>query len=297
MPAFIDTHAHYFDRKYASLVEEALVAEGTAAPTREAALAGADTLLSSPDFLSVTRAVINVGTNLENSRVAVEQAGKYPFMAAAVGIHPEDAQGLPDGTPLDPEATLAALRAWVSDPQRRRDDKIVAIGEIGFDYYWQPMDKDLQRAFFEGQLQIAAETGLPVIVHDRDAHGDSFEAVLKYPTVRGVFHAYGGSAEMARELTRRGWYVGFGGVATFKNAERVRSVVASVDITKLLLETDCPYMAPVPFRGKINHSGLIPHVVEVIAPLHGLTPEELAEITSRNAEALFGLSRVLGNIS
>ena len=275
MPRFIDTHAHYFDRKFATL-------DG-----------GAEALLASPDFRSVTRAIINVGTNLQNSQTAVDMAGKYPFMAAAVGIHPEDAQGLPDSTPLDPEATLAALHAWVSDPARRRADKIVAIGEIGFDYYWQPMDKELQRAFFEGQMQIAAETGLPVIIHDRDAHGDSFETVLKYPTVRGVFHAYGGSAEMARELTKRGWYIGFGGVATFKNAERVRSVVASVDITKLLLETDCPYMAPVPFRGQINHSGLISHIAEVIAPLHGLTADELAEITNRNAEALFGLSEVL----
>jgi TatD DNase family protein len=215
-------------------------------------------------------------------------------MAAAVGIHPEDAQGLPDGTPLDPEKELSALRAWVSDPARRKVDKIVAIGEIGFDYHWQPMDKELQRAFFEGQMRIAADTGLPVIIHDREAHGDSFEVILKYPTVKGVFHAYGGSAEMARELTRRGWYIGFGGVATFKNAERVRAVVASVDLSKLLLETDCPYMAPVPFRGKINHSGLIPHIAEVIAPLHGLTVEELAEVTNRNAEELFCLSEVLG---
>lgn len=275
MPAYIDTHAHYFDRQFTTM-------DG-----------GADTLLTDPDFLSKVAAVINVGTNLQNSQTAVDMAGKYPYMAAAVGIHPEDAQGLPDGTPLDPEKELYALRAWVSDPERRKRDKIVAIGEIGYDYYWQPMDKDLQRAFFEGQLQIAAETGLPVIIHDRDAHGDSFETVLKYPTVRGVFHAYGGSAEMAKELTKRGWYIGFGGVATFKNAERVRSVVASVDITKLLLETDCPYMAPVPFRGKINHSGLIPYIAEVIAPLHGLTVEELAEVTSRNAEDLFGLAEVL----
>lgn len=289
MPRYTDTHAHYFDRKYAALSEG-----GADTPTREAALAGADTLLTDPDFLSKVAAVINVGTNLVNGRTAVDMAGKYPYMAAAVGIHPEDAQGLPAGTPLDPEKELAALRAWVSDPARRKQDKIIAIGEIGFDYYWQPMDKELQRAFFEGQMQIAAETGLPVIVHDRDAHGDSFETVLKYPTVKGVFHAYGGSAEMAKELTKRGWYIGFGGVATFKNAERVRSVVSSVDITKLLLETDCPYMAPVPFRGKINHSGLIPYIAEVIAPLHGLTVEELAEVTNRNAEALFGLSTVLG---
>ena len=286
MPRYTDTHAHYFDRKFDPNPHNF--------NDKFNKYGGADTLLTDPDFLSKVAAVINVGTNLQNSRTAVDMAGKYPYMAAAVGIHPEDAQGLPDGTPLDPEKELAALRAWVSDPARRKADKIVAIGEIGFDYHWQPMDKELQRAFFEGQMQIAADTGLPVIIHDREAHGDSFEVILKYPTVKGVFHAYGGSAEMARELTRRGWYIGFGGVATFKNAERVRAVVASVDLSKLLLETDCPYMAPVPFRGKINHSGLIPYIAEVIAPLHGLTVEELAEVTNRNAEELFGLSAVLG---
>ena len=285
MPRYTDTHAHYFDRKFDPNPHNF--------NDKFNKYGGADTLLTDPDFLSKVAAVINVGTNLQNSQTAVDMAGKYPYMAAAVGIHPEDAQGLPDGTPLDPETELAALRAWVSDPERRKRDKIVAIGEIGFDYHWQPMDKDLQRAFFEGQMQIAADTGLPVIIHDRDAHGDSFEVVLKYPTVKGVFHAYGGSAEMARELTKRGWYIGFGGVATFKNAERVRSVIASMDLSKLLLETDCPYMAPVPFRGKINHSALIPYIAEVIAPLHGLTVEELAEVTSRNAEELFGLSEVL----
>ena len=273
--SYIDTHAHYFDRKYGSL-------EG-----------GAEGILTSDDFRAVTRAVINVGTNLQNSHVAVEQAGKYPFMAAAVGIHPEDAQGLPDGTPLDPEAELAALRAWLVDPPARLRDKIVAIGEIGLDYYWEPMDKPLQKAFFEGQLAIAAELGLPVVIHDREAHGDCFDTVLRYPTVRGVFHGYSGSAEMAKELTRRGWYIAFGGASTFKNAQRVRSVVASVDVNRLLLETDCPYMAPVPHRGKINHSGLIPCIAEVIAPLHGMTVEELSDVTNRNAEELFGLSRVL----
>ena len=273
MPQFIDTHAHYFDRKFDTL-------DG-----------GADALLQSPEFLSVTRAVINAGTNLENSRRAIRQAVKYPFMVAAVGIHPEDAQGLPDGSPLDPVSTLATLRAWLSDADTRRRDKIVAIGEIGLDYYWTPMDKDLQKVFFEGQLELAAELDLPVLIHDREAHGDCFETVLKYPTVRGVFHGYSGSAEMARELTKRGWYIAFGGASTFKNADRVRSVVASVTPEKLLLETDCPYMAPVPHRGKINHSGLIPHIADVIAPLHGLTVEELATLTSNNAETLFGLSR------
>ena len=286
MPRYTDTHAHYFDRKFDPNPHNF--------NDKFNKYGGADTLLTDPDFLSKVAAVINVGTNLVNSQTAVDMAGKYPYMAAAVGIHPEDAQGLPDGTPLAPEKELAALRDWVSDPARRKADKIVAIGEIGFDYHWQPMDKELQRAFFEGQMRIAADTGLPVIIHDREAHGDSFEVILKYPTVKGVFHAYGGSAEMARELTRRGWYIGFGGVATFKNAERVRSVVASVDLSKLLLETDCPYMAPVPFRGKINHSGLIPYIAEGIAPLHGLTVDELAEVTGRNAEELFGLSAILG---
>ena len=285
MPRYTDTHAHYFDRKFDPNPHNF--------NDKFNKYGGADTLLTDPDFLSKVAAVINVGTNLVNSRTAVDMAGKYPYMAAAVGIHPEDAQGLPDGTPLDPEKELSALRAWVSDPARRKQDKIVAIGEIGFDYYWQPMDKELQRAFFEGQLQIAAETGLPVIIHDRDAHGDSFETVLKYPTVRGVFHGYSGSAEMARELTRRGWYIAFGGASTFKNAQRVRSVAASVDVNRLLLETDCPYMAPVPHRGKLNHSGLIPCIAEVVAPLHGMTVEELADVTNRNAEALFGLAGVL----
>ena len=287
MPTFIDTHAHYFDRKYATL------AEGGDSATREVALIGADTLLSSPDFQSSVCGVINVGTNLENSRVAVEQAGKYPFMVAAVGIHPEDAQGLPDGTPLDPDTTLSALEAWVSDPARRKADKIVAIGETGLDYYWQPVNKELQRVFFEGQMEIARRTGLPVIIHDREAHGDSFETVLKYPEVRGVFHCYSGSAEMAKELVRRGWYVAFGGTATFPTANRVRDAVAAVPLSRLLLETDCPYMAPVPFRGRINHSGLIPHIAEVIAPLHGVSVEELAMAVNANAEELFGLSDVL----
>ena len=288
MPTFIDTHAHYFDRKYATL------AEGGDPSSREVALVGADTLLSSPDFQAVTRAVINVGTNLENSRVAVEQAGKYPFMAVAVGIHPEDAQGLPDGAPLDPDIALAALEAWVNDPARRKADKIVAIGETGLDYYWQPVNKDLQRVFFEGQMEIARRTGLPVIIHDREAHGDCFETVLKYPDVKGVFHCYSGSAEMAKELVRRGWYIAFGGTATFPTANRVREAVAAVPLSRLLLETDCPYMAPVPFRGKLNHSGLIPHIAEVIAPLHGVTVEALSETVNANAEALFGLSAVLG---
>lgn len=279
MPSFIDTHAHYFDRRFAEL-------EG-----------GADGLLyDDPNFRRSVRAIINVGTNPRTNRLAVEQAANHPRMVAAVGIHPEDAQGLPDGEALDPEDELLGLRAYLSDPVARKEDKLVAIGEIGLDYHWEPMDKRLQMAFFDGQLQLARDLDLPVIIHDREAHGDCFDTVLRYPTVRGVFHGYSGSAEMARELTRRGWYIAFGGAATFKNATRVRDVVASVDPNYLLLETDCPYMAPVPYRGKINHSGYLPAVADVVAPLLGMTVEQLADKTTENAEKLFSLSRFVPNL-
>ncbi len=271
MPRFTDTHAHYFDRRFFEL-------EG-----------GLDALLGGYDFRSVTRAVINVGTNPRTNALAVEQAARYPWMVAAVGIHPEDAQGLPDGEALDSEDELIGLRAYLADPRTRSEDKIVAIGEIGLDYHWEPMDKVLQMAFFDGQLQIARDLDLPVIIHDREAHGDCFETIARYPTVRGVFHGYSGSAEMARELVRRGWYIAFGGPVTFQNADRVRRVAASVPLDHLLLETDCPYMAPVPYRGKINHSAYIPSIAAVVAELHGVDAEELAEQTNRNADRLFGL--------
>ena len=279
MPAFIDTHAHYFDRKFDPNPHNF--------NDKFNQYGGADAILTDPDFQAVVRAVINVGTNLVNSQTAVDMAGKYPFMAAAVGIHPEDAQGLPDGNPLDPETTLTALEAWVKDPQRRRDDKIVAIGETGLDYHWQPVNKELQRIFFEGQLEISRRTGLPVIIHDREAHGDCFETVLKYPDVRGVFHCYSGSAEMARELTKRGWYIAFGGAATFPTATRVREAVAAVPPSMLLLETDCPYMAPEPFRGKRNDPGKIYRMAEKLAEIRGLSVEEIHAITVENGKRLY----------
>lgn len=272
MATFFDTHAHYFDKKFTTL-------DG-----------GAEGLLNSPEFQSLVCGIINAGTNLVNSQTAVDMAGKYPFMYAAVGIHPEDAQGLPDSTPLDPDTTLSILYDRVSDPDRRKRDKIVAIGEIGLDYYWEPMNKPLQKAFFEGQLDIARRVGLPVLIHDREAHGDCFETVLKYPDVKGVFHGYSGSAEMARELIKRGWYIAFGGTVTFKNAHRVREVAASIPLDRLLLETDCPYMAPVPHRGKVCHSAMIPYMAEVLAELHGVTVEEISRVTTENARRLFDLT-------
>jgi TatD DNase family protein len=277
--AFIDTHAHYFDKKFDTLP------------------GGAAGLLTDPAFLSCVRGVINIGTNLENSRTAVAQAAGYPFMVAAVGIHPEDCQAYDETTvPLDPDTELSRLENWLSDPVARRRDKIVALGEIGLDNHWQPVDRERQMAFFEGQLSLAEKLDLPVIVHDREAHGDCFEAVLRHPAVRGVFHGYSGSGEMARQLIHRGWYIAFGGSVTFKNAQRVREVAASVPPERLLLETDCPYMAPVPYRGQVNHSGYLPAVAHVVADLHGLSVAELADVTTRGADQLFHLRQFLQDL-
>lgn len=268
MPMFFDTHAHYFDRRFDAL-------DG-----------GADGLLASPAFRATVGGVINAGTSPDNSLTAVAQAARYPFMYAAVGIHPEDCQT----QDLDPEKDIARIRAMVADPAARRRDKIVAIGEIGLDYHWEPVDKPKQMAFFQAQLDMARTLGLPVIIHDREAHGDCFDTVCRYPGVIGVFHAYSGSAEMARELIKRGWYVAFGGAATFKNAHRIREVVASVPLDRLLLETDCPYMAPVPHRGEVCHSAMLPFVAEVIADLHDTTVSAVAAATTENARRLFGIS-------
>ncbi|MBQ2249047.1 MAG: TatD family hydrolase, partial [Clostridia bacterium] len=141
--------------------------------------------------------------------------------------------------------------------------------------------------FFEAQMRLAEELGLPVIIHDREAHGDCFETVLRHPGVRGVFHSYSGSAEMARELTRRGWYISFSGTLTFKNARRVREAALAVPRDRLLVETDAPYLAPHPMRGKLNHSGLLVHTLSTLAELWECTPEEAAAITAQNGKNLF----------
>lgn len=269
MHGIFDSHAHYFDRRFET--------EYTG---------GAQALLQAVMPEPVSR-ILNVGTNPQSSRAAIEQAARHSGMYAAVGIHPEDCHML-----ADPEEALADLRALLGTPASRARDKIVAIGEIGLDYHWQfygeiPMDKARQAYFFEKQLLLAEELELPVIIHDREAHGDCFETVLKHPRVRGVFHSYSGSAEMARELTRRGWYLSFAGPLTFKNAARVREAARAVPRDRLLIETDAPYMAPHPMRGSLNHSGLLIYTVSVLAELWECTPQEAIDQTASNACTLF----------
>lgn len=262
-----DTHAHYTDEKFQSEIT---------------CPGGADGLLRSLFETGGVEKIMNVSVSLKNSLEVIEQTAAYDGMAAAVGIHPTEITT--DGLSLAEAAEqLEALLI------RRKELKIAAVGEIGLDYYWKPFDREAQEAFFDAQLSLAEKYDLPVSVHDREAHGDTFEMLLRHPAARGVLHAYSGSAEMARELVRRGWYISFGGVLTFKNAERVRAVAASIPTERLLLETDCPYLSPEPYRGKLNRSDRIACTAAVLAGLHGMAPEEMTDLCFRNASALFGV--------
>lgn len=266
-----DSHAHYFDARFREESE------------------GADRILAENVFGAGIGGVVNVGTNPENSRICIRQAKSYANMYAAVGIHPEDCQALS----REPGTEVAEIAGFMDCPEKIVENKIVALGEIGLDYHGEQVDKERQAAFFSLQMELAGKYGLPVIIHDRDAHGDCFETVLRYPGVRGVFHSFSGSAEMARELVRRGWYISFSGVVSFQNARKVREVAAVVPNDRILVETDCPYLAPVPFRGKLNHSGLLPYTVSALADARGVPYEEIVRQTAENAIALFFKGRRL----
>lgn len=260
---YFDSHAHYYDRRINNEFE-----------------GGAEALLNEL-FATNVCGIVNVGDNIRNSKKCIAQAAKYDKMYVAAGIHPSCA-----GEEGDVNSSRIALCDLLDEKEK---NKIVALGEIGFDYHYDDTDREVQREFFEMQMRVAEMYGLPVVIHDREAHGDCMDMVIKYPNVKGVFHSYSGSAEMAAELIRRGWIVSFSGVVTFKNAERVRAVAASVPLDKMLIETDAPYLAPHPHRGECNHSGLLEYTAAVIAEVHGATPEEVAKITAENAARFFGI--------
>ena len=219
--------------------------------------------------------IINAGTDIASSLFSIELANKYPFIYAAVGIHPED---------VDKNESIDEIKKLA------RSNKVVAIGEIGLDYYWNIENKTKQIDYFRSQLQLANELNLPVIIHDRDAHQDTFN-ILKEITVneKGVLHCYSGSVEMSREFLKLGYYLGFGGSTTFKNAKNVIDVLKEVPNDKFLIETDCPYMTPVPFRGKRNNSIYLKYIVEKIAEIKGLTPKSVEALSENNAKRLFGI--------
>ena len=251
---YFDTHAHYDDRAF-----------------------DADrlSLLEAVHAMGVDL-VLDPGCTAESSRAALALAERFPFVYAAVGIHPEERE---DAT-IENYETVCELAAH---------PRCLAIGEIGLDYYWDAGHKEEQKQLFRRQIQLALELDKPVIVHDREAHGDCLEIVRDYPELRGVFHCYSGSAEMAKELLKRGWYLGFDGPVTYKNARKTLEVLEICPLDRILIETDSPYLSPVPMRGKRNDSRNLRYVVEKIGEVKGERPERIAALTMENGKRLFGL--------
>lgn len=217
--------------------------------------------------------IIDCGCSEVSSKKSLNLSKKYDFIYSAVGLHPED---IDKGTDLSFIKELA------------KDKKCVAIGEIGLDYYWNKENALLQKQVFEEQIIIAKELDLPIIVHDREAHADTMEILLKHKP-KGVVHCFSGSAEMARQIIDLGMYIGVGGVATFKNARKLPEVISAIPNDRLLIETDSPYLAPEPVRGSICHSGLIPYTAAKISEIKGIDTESVLKITMNNAKELFGI--------
>ena len=248
-----DTHAHMDDRAFDTDREE---------------------LLSNLPHCGI-ELLMNPGCSLESSRNAVKLAKEYDYIYAAVGSHPDAADEVNEEV-LEEYRKLCKL-----------SDKVKAIGEIGLDYHYEDIPRDLQKKAFRAQMALAAELDLPVIVHEREAHEDGMAIVKEFPQVKGVFHCYSGSAEMARQLVDLGWYIGFTGVLTFKNARKAVEVAASIPLERIVLETDCPYMAPEPFRGKRNDPGKLYRMAEKLAEIWGLSVEEIHRITVENGKNLY----------
>ncbi len=220
--------------------------------------------------------VMNVGCDLTSSLASIRLAKTYPFLYAAVGSHPDDAEAVNDNL-------IAMYR------QLAQEEKVKAIGEIGLDYHYEDPPRAVQLPAFRAQLELARELDMPVVVHEREAHADAMELVREFTDVRGVFHCYSGSLEQAKELVRRGWYIGFTGVITFKNARKAVEVAQWMPLDRILIETDCPYMAPEPWRGRRNDSRYVPLMAKKIAEIKGLALEEVEAATTENAKRLFGI--------
>ena len=219
--------------------------------------------------------VMNPGCSLESSRNVVKIAKEHDYIYAAVGSHPDVADEVN-------EAVIDEYRMLC-----KQNPKVKAIGEIGLDYHYEDIPRDIQQKAFRMQMELARELKLPVIVHERDAHEDGMAMIREFPDVTGVFHCYSGSAEMARQLVDKGWYIGFTGVLTFKNARKAVEVASSIPLERIVLETDCPYMAPEPFRGKRNDPGKLYRMAEKLAEIRGLSVEEIHAITVENGKKLY----------
>ena len=249
---YFDSHAHLNDARFQQDFDEILARMAENRVTR----------------------MMNIGCDLPSSENSVRLAERFDWVWAAVGSHPDDADHVG-------EARIAVYRQLAKHP------RVKAIGEIGLDYHYEDVPRGVQQQAFRMQMALAEELSLPVVVHEREAHGDGLAIVDEFPNVRGVFHCFSGSPELAHELVRRGWYIGFTGVVTFKNARRAVETAQSIPLDRILIETDCPYMAPEPYRGRRNDPSYVPLVAQKIAALRGISAEEAAQATWDNACRLF----------
>lgn len=250
-----DTHAHYDDEQFEQDREE---------------------LLASMKDQNVGT-IVNVSATLESCRRSIALAEKYPYIYAAVGIHPDEVGALNEETFTDMKALFG-------------HKKVVAVGEIGLDYYWDNEPHEVQKKWFVRQLELARELDLPVLIHSREAASDTLYVMREYAKgLSGVIHCFSYSKEIAEEYVKMGFYIGIGGVVTFKNAKKLKEVAAAVPIERILLETDCPYMAPEPYRGKRNQSGYLSYVAEQIGAVKGMSAKEVIQQTEKNARIMYRL--------
>ena len=249
---YFDTHAHFDDEKFDEI---------------------RDNLIEEMHSNGVDY-IINIGADMESSVKSMKLAKKYDFIYAAVGVHPHEVENMT-------EADIDTLRKYAEY------EKVVAIGEIGLDYYYDFSPRDKQRYWFERQLELAAELDMPVSIHSRDAAQETFDIIKNSSVRKGVIHAYSGSVEMAKDYIDMGFYIGIGGVVTFKNAKKLVDVVRFAPMERILLETDSPYLSPVPVRGTVNNSQNLKYVVDKISEIKQISPEKICEITSQNAKGIF----------
>ncbi|MBQ9976722.1 MAG: TatD family hydrolase [Clostridia bacterium] len=259
MPLF-DSHAHYDDDKFNDNREEIIKGLCQKSDTNPLGIS----------------AVLNSASDIKSSYAALELTKRYPFFYCSCGIHPHEAEDAEENF----EDILTELL---------KNEKVRAIGEIGLDYHYDFSPRDVQKEIFRRQMSLAEELSRPVIIHDREAHGDCMEIVRDYK-VKGVFHSFSGSAEMVKELVRLGYYISFSGVVTFKNASSILKAVEAVPDDRLLVETDCPYLAPVPYRGQVNNSSFMYETAKKLAEVRGVSVEEIAILTASNACELFGIN-------
>ena len=257
-----DTHAHYNDERFTEEYD-----------------GGRDEVLAAL-FDSNVKYIVNAGCSVASSRDCISMAEKYPGMYATAGVHPGEVHH--EG---DVDKAMDELRKMLAHP------KVRALGEIGLDYHYDEPERDVQKKWLRRQLELARELKVPVVIHDRDAHGDIMDILREYPDVTGEFHSFSASGEIARQLVKRGWYISFSGVITFKNAARLAEIVPTVPLDRVMIETDAPYLAPVPYRGKINHSGLMEYTAERAAELYGITTEEFCQHAFENSCRFFGIER------